>query len=357
MENIFSTLHKYKPQPNMTPTENFFTESFKFILNLDESFCNIFIKKIAPDKKFIGPYNIESQKKYGDSTIDLQISDKRGQKILIEIKISAKENRYLEEDEKNYYGQIEKYLRLNNGYVCFIAREEGDVKIKNNKDKYLGQFEWFEIYQLISDYIKSHKLNGVKKIFINNFLNFMKEMDMSPFEGFDKKDIKLSRNNFLDFEGKLNDFLKKIYKDNRIQAFCKKHKLSAAVSTPKRLWNSYILILVKSDWVYWKKRIAIGFSFYTPQKNDKKKEGIYYFQEVELGTKSYEEKFINHLKQIKISDKYFEKYFDSDSIPFYKEIYFPEFAKKSEKQITDDIYKSLLELEKCGIIGMLEKVK
>jgi hypothetical protein len=349
MENIFSTLYKYKPQPNMTPTENFFTESFKFVLNIDESLCNIFIKKIAPDKKFIGPYNIESQKNYGDSIIDLHITDRKGQKILIEIKVSAKENRYLEEDEKNDYGQIEKYLRLNKGYVCFIAREEGNVEIKNNKDKYLGQFEWFEIYQLISDYIKSHKLNSIKKNLINNFLNFMEDLDMQSFAGFDKQDTKLSQIDCFAFVSKLVAFLQQTTKDKRIKNFLKKCKLEIAYNTPKfyEKYGQVILTFKKKNW----RSQSIEFGFIFDSGEDKKK-GLYYYQGIMVP-----DKYTRSFKDLKINKKYFSRSEETGWL-IEKNIAFNYFIKdgKVDKAI-NYIYKSLLELEKSGIIAELDKIK
>jgi hypothetical protein len=348
MENIFSTLYKYKPQPNMMPTENFLTESFKFILNLDESLCKIFIKYIAPDKKFIGPYDIESQKRYGNSIIDLHITDKRGQKILIEIKVGAKENRYLEEDEKSDYGQIDKYLRLNKGYVCFIAKEEGEVEIKNDKDKYLGQFEWFEIYRLIFDYVKSHKLNSVKRIFINNFLNFMKDLDMQSFVGFDKQDIKFLQIDCFAFVDKLVTFLRHATKDRRTKELLKKLQIEIKDNTPKfyEKWGQVVLRLKNNKWKT--QSIELGF-IYNPLENEKN--GLYYYQGVYVSNKHVEV-----FKNFKTNKKYFVKSEDANWLVD-KHIFFSDFIKNGEAEAVSYIYQSLLELEKSGVVAELDKMK
>lgn len=348
MKNIFSVLYKYKPQLNVMPTENYFTESFAYILDLDELLCHAFIKYISPNKNFVAPYNIESQKKYGNSFIDLHITDSKGQKILVEIKVDAKENHYLEDDQENSYGQIEKYLRLDKGHVCFIAMDEADVKIENHKDQYLGQFEWFEIYQLITDHIKTHKLDKTKKTLINNFLNFMEELDMQPFEGFDKKDVKMAQTAFFVFIGKLVSFLRVVTKDKRIKELLKRNKLEIKNNTPKYYEKDeqVYLTLGRKNW----KSGAIYLGFIYDEENDDKG-GLGYFQVINVSNK-----YVELFSDLKLKFSCFKKSENSGCL-FEKYIPFDQFVKNGEKHSIDYIYKSLLELEKSGIFINIDKLK
>ena len=231
MENIFSVLNKYKPQEKITALENFFTESLKFILSLDKELLNNFVRKICGDKfkLFKAPFELDSQTWHGNSIIDLEITDNNRQKIFIEIKVNARENRYFDDEEKEDFGQVEKYLKLNKGYVCFIAKDQSDIKIKSHKHKFLGQIEWFEIYKIIAEFFKKNKnkLDKNNKYFITNFLEFMTEQNMKPFDGFNKKDIALAKTDFMDFYGKLLNFLEEVNKDKRIKKFYTKHNLRA----------------------------------------------------------------------------------------------------------------------------------
>ncbi|MBU3924816.1 hypothetical protein KJ575_00210 [Patescibacteria group bacterium] len=353
MNNIFSSLFKYKPQPNITPEENFFTESLRFILTLDNKLCGSFVKFIGNGKEFVPPFEIKSQVQYGNSIIDLEITDKNGKKIFVEVKLKAQENRYFSEDGKEDFGQVEKYLRLNHGYVCFIAQEQNDVEIKTNKDKFLGQFEWFQIYEIVDNYIKTNKCDNLTSYFLNNFLNFMKELDMQPFQGFNKEDIKLSQTNFLDLYTKFLDFLRCVKKDQRIINFCKRNKFKIADPNFSEKWASFILRFKKSKKRSWSV-IEIGFWYLTNPTDNLHKSGIYYYGGIWL-PKEKIVKLRNGGKIFNLNKKYFSgPPFDSRNLVF-KEIYFPEFIRQGEKKSADFIYESLLELEKKGVIKAIDE--
>jgi hypothetical protein len=355
MENIFSTLYKYKPQPEMTPAENFFTESLKIVLSSDSELLNKFVKYISGDLVFRAPFILESQVRYGNSIIDLQVTDKNYKKIFIEIKVNAHENRYFDDDSADDFGQVEKYLRMNKGYVCFIAKDQSNIEIKTNADKFLGQFEWFEIYKILADYLNDNKLDKTKIYLISNFLKFMKELNMQPFQGFDKKDIALSKTNFLGFNKKLIAFLKQIYKDKRIIGFLKKHKLQVTRNTPKFSSDNMLFYLFfgRNEWS-WFKRIELGFALYIDEKNYTN--GLYYYQCIAIWKKEFAEKF-KDLKPQKINKAFFVKQPNDIHWPYLKEMAFPEFIKGGEKRAITYIYNSLLELEKSGVMDVLKKLR
>lgn len=357
MENIFSRLYKYKPQLNMTPEENFFTESFKFVLESDRALCNKFVEYISGRHLFTQPFKLESQVRYDSSIIDLEITDKKGKKIFVEIKVSAHENRYFEEEEKEDYGQIEKYLRLNDGYVCFISQKEGDIEIKTNKEKYLGQFEWFQIYKLIEDHYKSQKnSNGLDSYFVTNFLKFMKDLGMQPFQGFTKEDIAASQSTALGFYSKLSDFLDCVKKDNRIVQFFKKNHLKFNAG-PDFDSNQFLrLRFQKNDrsglWA------DMGFQYLDLNDFDgsENEQGIYYIFYIWLRREKIEA-IKNNIGKFNLSSKYvIKEECLCDGFVVYNEIFFPEFIKNGDKKAVDYIYETFLELEKKGVLREINKV-
>lgn len=349
----------------MTPEENFFTESLRFILTLDKKLCGSFVKFIGNGKEFVPLFEIKSQVQYGNSIIDLEITDKTGKKIFIEVKIKAQENRYFSEDGKEDFGQVEKYLRLNHGYVCFIAQEQNDVEIKTNKDKFLGQFEWFQIYELFDNYIKTDKCDNLTDYFLTNFLKFMEELGMQPFQGFNKNDIKLSQTNFLDLYVKLLDFLRCVKKDRRVINFCKRNKLITPQGQPTfyDYWGSFTLSFGRKRWR--KVPIEIGFCYLENSNNDLQenpKNGIYYYAGIWLAREKVL-KIRNKIKNFNLNKKYFTENkkslafqsMDNNNLVF-SEIYFQEFIKQGEKKAIDFICESLLELEKKGVIKAIEEI-
>lgn len=348
----------------MTPEENFFTESLRFILTLDKKLCGSFVKFIGNGKEFVPLFEIKSQVQYGNSIIDLEITDKTGKKIFIEVKIKAQENRYFSEDGKEDFGQVEKYLRLNHGYVCFIAQEQNDVEIKTNKDKFLGQFEWFQIYELFDNYIKTNKRNNLTVYFLTNFLKFMEELGMQPFQGFNKNDIKLSQTNFLDLYAKILDFLGCVKKDRRIINFCKRNKFKIADPIFYERWQSFGLRFKKNKKRSWV-TLEIGFCYLENSNNDLQenpKNGIYYYAGIWLAREKVL-KIRNKIKNFNLNKKYFTENkkslafqsMDNNNLVF-SDIYFQEFIKQGEKKAADFICESLLELEKKGVIKAIDKI-
>ncbi len=357
MENIFSILYKYKSQSNMTPEENYFTESLKFILSLDSGLCNKFVKFISNGNKFNAPFSIKSQVRHGNSIIDLEIIDKNQKKIFIEVKLRAHENWYFSEDGKDDFGQVEKYSKLNIGYVCFISQGSDDIEIKTNKNRYLGQFEWFQIYELIEEYYK--KSNNLKELnlhFLNNFLKFMDEqLSMKPFKNFTKQEIKFSQGTNFEFYSKLCNFIDYVKKDKQLVGFLRKSGLSMP-SKGSHFNNGQLneIRLAKEGW-----NCSIGFGLaYVNSNLDEKykgKEGIYYYTYAWI-SKERVQKIKTKYKKFNLNKKYFLEEFPCDDANFiaYNEIQFSELMKGGEKKAIDYIYKSLLELKKKGVIKAMD---
>lgn len=356
MENIFSRLYKYKPQYNMTPEENFFTEGFKFILELDPQLCDKFVKFISGESLFCPPFTLDSQVRYNNSIIDLELTDKNNKKLLVEIKVSAHENRYIEE-EGGDYGQIEKYLRLNLGHVCFISNRNSDIEIKSNGDTYLGQFQWFQIYELVEEHYKSKTdISELSSYFVINFLKFMKDLDMQPFQGFTEKDIEISHTTQFDFYSRLADFLAYVKSDERIVKFFKKHSFKFGIGSGLNGNQHISNTFRKESW----KRFDAGFGFWYFDEETcdyysfQEGPGMYYVFYIWLPADKREQ-VKRGVDKFDLDKKYFSEELEGEytvytNMPFYK------FIEDGEKKAIDYIYESLLELEKQGVFQEIGKV-
>ena len=357
--NIFLTLYKYKPQPEMTPEENFFTESLRLVLEADSRLLAKFVKKIIGDHEFHAPFYLSSQERRGNSIIDLEVEDRDGRLIFIENKVKARQNHYHGENEDDEHDQVEKYLRMHKGYVCFIARNHPEIEIPSKLvDNYLGQFEWFQIYELIEEYSKKSELTEVQRYLITNFLNFMAELDMRPFQGFSQKNIDDCKTNFLDTYDKILEFLNHVYKDNRIAAFCKRNNLVAMRKTPKFIDGSFKLFLGKQAWGM-HKMIEFNIYMYINESNSKNEDptGLYYEQGVWCWPiKDYEDKFKAGTQNLKISSKFFKRTYENEWV-LYKERSFAEMIKNGHGRAVSYIYDSLCELESSGVLKALDKIK
>ncbi len=342
----------------MTPEENYFTESLKFILSLDSSLCNKFVKFISNGNKFNAPFSIKSQVRHSNSIIDLEITDKNIKKIFVEVKLRARENWYFSEDGKDDFGQVEKYLKLNDGYVCFISQGSNDIEIKEKyKNKYLGQFEWFQIYEIIEEYYKkSNNLKEINLYFINNFLKFMAEqLNMKPFKNFTKQEIKFSQGTNFEFYSKLCDFMDYVKKDKQLMGFLKESGLN--MPSKGSHFNNGQLNEIRLGKKGWNSSIGFGL-FYANSNLDEKyegKEGVYYYTYAWI-SKERAQKIKIKYKKFNLNKNYFLEEFPCNDNNYiaYNEIQFSELMKGGEKKAIDYIYRSLLELKKKGVIRAID---
>ncbi len=173
--NIFIELNKYRPRAAITPEENFFTQSFKIILEDNPAVAKEIVTYIS-NNKVLPPYKFETQKVYGNSIIDLEINGSNHQKLLIEIKVEAEES-----SEK----QIQKYVNLQKGYVAVISKYDIDPEVTRNSNLYLGLFYWSSIHRILTRYILHNK--NPKNNLVSQFISFMESKGMGSFVGINNK--------------------------------------------------------------------------------------------------------------------------------------------------------------------------
>ncbi len=355
-KTIFERLYKSRPQPGMMPEENFFTESLAYSLCAEPKWCECFVKFISSNKQCTAPFIVNTQVRYGNSIVDMVITDANNKNILVEIKIKAKENKYLSEDGQSDYGQITKYLRTNQGEVAFIAQNEEDVKINEDADRYLGQFEWKQIYNLLKEFLSAEdqNLSAVNRHLLGEFFNFMNFMNMKPFENFSEHDISLSATNFLDLYDKLLEFLNDGRKDPMIKNYCKKYNWempgnASFIPGEKRFALKYFY----KDGNKTKYCVEYGFSYVAKDPNYK--DGLYFYFQIYVHPKEAVASIKERIKGVELSDKYFPKaevMADSHRVVFF-EIYFVDLMKSlgyDTKRLSNHIFGMLSELEDKGVL-------
>jgi hypothetical protein len=172
--NIFMELEKHKPRETITPEENFFTQSFEYVLSKHPKYAKEFVNYIAQGKTK-GPYFFNTQVQYGTgkgkSIIDLEIKEKgTGEKFLLEIKLESPEAP----------NQVQKYVDLRKGSVIFISKYDEDIDVKDNR--FLGQYLWGDIYRNLRKFIEKNKIP--QRSTLVQFLQFMEVKGMKKgFEG------------------------------------------------------------------------------------------------------------------------------------------------------------------------------
>lgn len=356
MDNIFSTLWKYRPQGEINPEENFFTESFKFILKTDPAFCDKFVKLIT-ENRLKPPFKIESQVVYGYSIIDLQIVDRHGKKILVEIKVGAKQNIEIT-NEGDQIEQIEKYLRLKKGLVCFIERDSSEIsdRIKTNSN-FTGRYEWSQIYELLSGHIRSNKKrNDLVRYFEESFINFMKQKNMLPFEKFTREDMEISPL-VPDLYERMEDFLEYAKSSKAITGFCEKNGLDIGNPYFDAYRNLAVYFSKKGKRLSSDCYFFMGFEYISHlEMEDRGRElpGVYFFISVLCPRVKNAE--IIRVKLTKPSAQFRKNCMNfntSNEIVDYS-IIFSKFANLGREGMVKCILKALQEMEKNGIIKAID---
>lgn len=223
-DNIFESLGRYRDYSQGRRTkrefefkseeENYFSESFKVLLQNDKEFTKkileYFLKKKSydPSKKLDSDIkSIKAQELISDKRPDIEITLESGKKFLIENKLRTQQ-------EEN---QLSDYLERAD-FVIFITLYYEAIDAKIEKDeKFLGHFYWYEVYDLIKKYYP----NPINQWLFNQFTKFMegKQMDSLKLDRLNKEKL----DNFIEISGQIKKLSNKIFnflKENK--KYCNK---------------------------------------------------------------------------------------------------------------------------------------
>jgi hypothetical protein len=371
LENdLLVSVSKY-PASEKSPRENFFTECFRYILANDQKLLKSFAYSITDGRLTLrSPLRIESQVRLKNSIVDLVISDgSKKKRILIEVKIDARENQEIDEDSKEPRGQVQKYLdeSKSEDRVCIISLHDETPVIKRHLDRYLDPRNWKAIYRLIERHYETGKHGVINKYIANNFLELMEHFNMMPFKGFEDEDIRQSKTRYMDLYEKLFGFLKNIKSNDEIKKFIGRNGFTCSGKTPRYYEDDQFFQLEFQKRVRQGKKwrvysICFGFEYYPTVKGwedyfpcscTPPRAGTTFWsclwtpKETCLGLEK------NH-KPLPVSKKYFCAQY-SDNFVLYNQVHFSDFAKDGADNAMRYVIRSLEELEKKGILKIVEK--
>jgi len=188
-KSFFSRLASYSQNPQKLSLENFLTEVLAHLLNTDPFFRRTFIRLIIPDRRKQRPFASMSalpQQTIGRGIVDLVLTGNDGRKVLVELKIKAKETQTKIRGHGKVL-QIQKYLNNRTGMVAYLTTRNIPSPEVNSR-YYLGHF----LLEQLEGRLKRDRLTATGQL----LLDFMREHDMKSLERFTKMDLRNAENSF-----------------------------------------------------------------------------------------------------------------------------------------------------------------
>ncbi len=192
MENLYNRLFKYKPNENISPSENFITESFVYLLEFslenNTTFLQWFFENIGVQVEIQNCQNlfINTQRQFETAyslnaipDLCIQIDSDL---YVFEVKYDSDFNNYqLPIDSNRIINQIEKYqaiitfpkLNLN---IYTIVLHSSTIDFKKNNPDFKQEILWHDIYNLIKNYISN---NSVEQYLHKELIKFLEENRMA----------------------------------------------------------------------------------------------------------------------------------------------------------------------------------
>jgi hypothetical protein len=175
MRNLFTSLERYAK-------ENFATESLAYFLENDARIRNGFLTLLGSKRpqsvslRAFKLFDIRTQVPYHGAIIDLEIAPEfpkrpTDKKLLIEVKTESLLTQ----------SQVNRYLKLRAGYVACLTPLAHPL-VSSHKAGYLGHFYWQDVYSII-------ERNRSRNLVYQEFLNYLKERNMSPQPPFTRKEL------------------------------------------------------------------------------------------------------------------------------------------------------------------------
>lgn len=180
--NIFFGLTKYSDTKFTTQLENQFTESIAYLLSKDSKLFTFFLNKLVKEKlgKREKAIITQSREKLEDRdrVPDIKIL---GEQLIV--LIENKINSQLESKQINRYLKILNDSEANKKYMVIITRKAENLNLSDKKIK-IRYIRWIDVYNILSNYLHRGyaKAESLSKLLIKDFLLFMEDKGMKPFE-------------------------------------------------------------------------------------------------------------------------------------------------------------------------------
>jgi len=217
MNSLFNRLIKYNPNRDTTPSENFITEAFVYLLEYSLIARTDFLKMFC---SFLGititqnDYEVTSidTQRYYSTIYDIQAVPDislqvKTQLILIEVKIDSSINSYQIPKRPYHINQIEKYQGIKtscNKLIYTLVKYPSHGEFSNTCPDFQKEVYWYDIYNLITKYCPD---DIVDSFLCKELIKFMEEIKMAaPKVTYELQAGMQALNNlFLQIENSLDD--------------------------------------------------------------------------------------------------------------------------------------------------------
>jgi len=371
-QNIFITVSKYPYNPNRTPRENQHTAFFAYVLNRDKALLNNlvntllstksqYIEKLQPEDYaeviIHKSETINGQIRYPDMkirTLDSRLT------IYVENKIDSLERKSEEGSQLIDYLNIAKANSSNENFVIYLTKSYEPLPKDVEEDEYFaGKFLWGKISTIIREYDKSSTNHDN---ITSEFLDYMKECEMTESNGFDKEysEIWMAFNKFRNIK---NEFLEELESKFKERGY----------KVEDDIENTYSLRTISKS--YWNTkgydRFFIDFGFdLVPNPNNPDQNDISLITELVMRRRFYDifkskvETQLFEKAIIGLKEKHFNRNDENYNIEFQKYTLLSNITKnytlpkeKQLRKIIDWVTDSVTILEESKLLNLLEEYR
>ena len=184
-EALLSRLSSYSQNPAKRDLENFTTEIFAHLFNTSVLFRKKFLHVIVPQAGIRGQFaraQALTQQTIGRGRVDIVLQNRDSRKLLIEVKIAARET-VVEDEDGESLSQIRKYISANAGPVVYLTTKStpGPELRQGDRARFIGQAYFEDLYAAIH----KAKLSELGALFVG----FLEEQEMTPVHSFNHKEV------------------------------------------------------------------------------------------------------------------------------------------------------------------------
>lgn len=185
---LLSRLSSYSQNPAKQDLENFTIEILAHLFNTCRPFRRRFLQVVVPSAAIQNRFKEAqalTQQTIGRGRVDIVLENRHGLRLLIEVKISARET-VVEDENGEKLSQIRKYIAAKAGPVVYLTTKNtpGPELRRSDKAGFLGQTYFEDLYA---------NLHGVHLSELGElFVAFLKEQEMTPVHSFNRKEVQVS---------------------------------------------------------------------------------------------------------------------------------------------------------------------
>lgn len=186
-ETLLSRLASYSQNPAKRDIENFTIEILAHLFNACIPFRKRFLRVVFPSARIRNRFEKAealTQQTIGRGRVDIVLKNQSGAKLLIEVKITARET-VVEDQNGEELTQIRKYIAAAEGPVAYLTTKNtpGPVLRRSDRAEFLGQVYFEDLFATL----RGALLSEVGEL----FMEFLKEQGMTPVHSFNRTEMRI----------------------------------------------------------------------------------------------------------------------------------------------------------------------